>query len=87
MVYDIPPLTSLNDSFASKVNDFVNRVSSASFPGAYLVDSFPVLDYAPVWAAKWKREALKDYRLFSALFEDRYRVIKQRVVGLSDKQV
>ncbi|KAF5346112.1 hypothetical protein D9758_009956 [Tetrapyrgos nigripes] len=79
MVYDIPPLRSLNDSFVTQANDFVKRVSSASFPGAYLVDSFPVLDYAPVWVAKWKREALKDFKHFSALFEEKFWAIKQRV--------
>jgi len=82
IVYDLPPLKTFDEPFAIKTNDFVNRVSSASYPGAYLVDLFPLLDYVPAWAARWKRDAQKDFKFYSALFENKFKAIKERMVRL-----
>ncbi|THV00614.1 cytochrome P450, partial [Dendrothele bispora CBS 962.96] len=85
IVYDLPPSKSLNDPFATKVNQFVNRVSSASYPGN-LVDLFPVLDYIPTWASKWKRKAEKDFAFYSALFGEKFEAIKGRVMNQEENR-
>ncbi|KAF5346111.1 hypothetical protein D9758_009957 [Tetrapyrgos nigripes] len=81
MIYDLPPVKSLSDPFVSKNREFARRLSEAFYPGAHLVELFPILDYLPAWLAKWKRDAIMDFRFFSALFQKMFRVNKEQVVS------
>ncbi|KAF5346118.1 hypothetical protein D9758_009950 [Tetrapyrgos nigripes] len=81
MIYDLPPIKSLSDPFLNKIDDFNRRLSEVFYPGAHLVELFPILDYLPAWLAKWKRDAIKDFRFFSALFQKMFRVNKEQVVS------
>ncbi|KAF5346116.1 hypothetical protein D9758_009952 [Tetrapyrgos nigripes] len=81
MIYDLPPIKSLSDPFLNKIGDFNRRLSEVFYPGAHLVELLPILDYLPAWLAKWKRDAIKDFRFFSALFQKMFRVNKEQVVS------
>ncbi|KAJ4499312.1 cytochrome P450 [Lentinula lateritia] len=49
-----------------------HRFTSSVYPGSYLVDAFPILDYLPKFLAKWKREAVRDRRLMGEAFQSYY---------------
>jgi len=82
LVYDLPPLTSLNDPIITFLLGLTERLSAALYPGAYAVEFLPILDRLPAWLAKWKREAIKDYQKYTTTFENLFSKVKNTAVSL-----
>lgn len=51
------------------LSNIAHRFTSAMYPGAHLVELIPILDYLPAAIAKWKRDAQRDYKRISNIFE------------------
>ena len=47
MLYDYPTLETENDKTLTEIHAFINRMSTASVPGAYFVDLFPWMMHIP----------------------------------------
>lgn len=47
MLYDYPTLETENDKTLSEIHAFIDRLSIAAVPGAYLVDVFPWMMHIP----------------------------------------
>ncbi|KAF9067426.1 cytochrome P450 [Rhodocollybia butyracea] len=58
-----------DDPILQKLSHMAHRFATALYPGAYLVEILPILDYLPSFMAKWKRDAQEDYKKFTAIFE------------------
>ncbi|KAJ4491086.1 cytochrome P450 [Lentinula lateritia] len=76
------------------LSNIAHRFTSAVYPGAHLVELIPILDYLPVAIAKWKRDAQRDYKrisnIFERYFDDAVKSDPQRAslcVKLADDQV
>ncbi|KAI0087383.1 cytochrome P450 [Irpex rosettiformis] len=67
-VYGWPPLET-ESHMVQYIQDFVNVVSKTTVPGAYLVDTLPIMKYIPASIARWKREGLKWCDEQTRLFE------------------
>ncbi|KAI0279216.1 cytochrome P450 [Russula aff. rugulosa BPL654] len=65
VVYDKPTIKSEQDLNVKLINDFVQRLTRAAYPGAHLVEFFPWMLFA-----KWKRDAENWYKQDSAMFEE-----------------
>ena len=57
----------------------VHTVERVASPGAYLVDTFPVLMYLPEWLAPFKREARKLHNNEIGLFRDLLYGVKEKM--------
>ncbi|PPQ95920.1 hypothetical protein CVT26_016143 [Gymnopilus dilepis] len=68
-VYGWPSITDKDDHIVEQVRGVAHRITEAVAPGAFLVDIFPILKHAPLWAAKWKRDGLDWFRRQSEIFE------------------
>ncbi|KAJ7302126.1 cytochrome P450 [Mycena albidolilacea] len=79
MVYDTPALLSEEDPNITRINDFAERLVSAAYPGAYLVEYFTWMRYLPSWMAKWKRDVLQQYRIDDAMFQGLFNEVSNRV--------
>ncbi|KAJ6585681.1 cytochrome P450 [Mycena capillaripes] len=79
MVYDTPAVLSEEDSKITRINDFVERLVRAAYPGAYLVEYFTWMRYLPAWSAKWKRDALEQHRLDDAMFQGLFNEVSDRI--------
>ncbi|KAJ4474825.1 cytochrome P450 [Lentinula aciculospora] len=71
-----------------------HRFTSSLYPGAYLVEVLPILDYIPAAMARWKRNAQKDYgrisETFHKFYNDAVRNDQQRTslcASLADSQL
>lgn len=80
IVYDHPPIKSEDEPYVVRINDFVERIVRAAYPGAHFVELFTWMRYLPEWMAKWKREAMKWFRHDSAFFIGLYDDVAKRVV-------
>ncbi|KAJ4490825.1 cytochrome P450 [Lentinula aciculospora] len=49
-----------------------HRFTSSGYPGSYLVDVFPILDYFPAFMAKWKSDAIRDRIRVGSFFQRYY---------------
>ncbi|THV05811.1 cytochrome P450 [Dendrothele bispora CBS 962.96] len=78
-VYDLPPLN-LNDPIIGFMNDLIDYLARLAVPGNYLVDMFPFLEHFPQWMTKWRRDAEKNYKIFTSKFEDMFLRIKNETV-------
>ncbi|THU89093.1 cytochrome P450 [Dendrothele bispora CBS 962.96] len=79
MVYDLPPLN-FDDPTVGLMKDFADCIGRAAVPGKYLVDILPFLEHFPGWMLKWKRDAEKNYQIFTSKFEDMFSRIKDETV-------
>ncbi|KAF8492384.1 cytochrome P450, partial [Russula emetica] len=70
VVYDQPTIKSEQDRNVKLINDSLQRLAQAAFPGAHLVEFFPWMLYIPSRFAKWKRDAENWYKQDSAMFEN-----------------
>lgn len=59
-----------NESYARDILKVVHHVERVASPGAYLVDTFPILLYLPAWLAPFKREAARLHEFEIALFRN-----------------
>ncbi|KAL4791913.1 cytochrome P450 [Aspergillus venezuelensis] len=57
--------------------EFMQYSASLNVPGAYLVESFPVLKYLPDWIAPWKAEIKRRGRLEAEANMNLVRVVEQ----------
>ncbi|KAI9443308.1 cytochrome P450 [Lactarius indigo] len=69
VVYDQPTIKPGQDHDVKLINDFVQRLTRAAYPGAHLVEFFPWMRYIPSRFATWKRNAEAWYRQDSVMFE------------------
>jgi hypothetical protein len=81
LIYDTPVLEHVNDPSAVPLNNFVDQLAHAAYPGAYLVEFFTWMRYLPLWMAKWKYEAVTGYKKYSTIFSKLYDDVCQRVVS------
>lgn len=59
-----------DEPYVQKVLKVVHTVERVASPGAYLVDTFPILMYLPEWLAPFKREAAQLHDFEITLFRD-----------------
>ena len=72
--------TSYSDPEVVAVNRCLKRFGQAILPGAYLVDTYPILQYVPGYLTqlrKWHQEEL-------ALFEGQLDTVRKQMVATSD---
>ncbi|OCH87844.1 cytochrome P450 [Obba rivulosa] len=81
IVYDWPVLKDVKDPLVTDVNDFVERLLKAAFPGAHLVEVFPWMKHLPSSIAKWKRDAEEWFKRDSAMFEGLFNTVKERALN------
>jgi len=62
ILYDYPTLEGNHDKAITEIHAFINRVSAAGAPGAYLVDWFPWIMYIPE-RYEFVLSTLNEYRL------------------------
>ena len=74
-----------NDPYI-EVSEAVNSISTAVVPGAFLVDSIPVLKYVPEWmpGAGFKKKAKEWKVVIRKMLEIPFAAAKSRVVSLAD---
>ncbi|THV05812.1 cytochrome P450 [Dendrothele bispora CBS 962.96] len=78
-IYGLPPLD-LHDPTIGFMNDFVDCIGRLSVPGNLLVNMLPFLEHFPRWTGKWKRDAEKNYKIFTSKFENMFLRIKDETV-------
>ena len=83
LLYDTPVLEHVDDPSVAQLNNFVDRIAHAAYPGAYFVEFFTWMKYLPSWTAKWKREAQAWYEKDSTMFLRLYDDVCKRVVSSS----
>lgn len=72
-----------NDPYIKMARAGVQAFDNAAVPGAYLVDSFPILKYVPAWfpGASFKRKANAWRKISQDMIKLTYAAAKQRLVG------
>ncbi|KAI0657327.1 cytochrome P450 [Cubamyces menziesii] len=75
MTYGKTTPTSYSDPDVTRINEVMERVANASRPGAYIVDSYPILKYIPVFTWELKRFHKDEL----ALFRSQVQAVKNRV--------
>ncbi|EMD35209.1 hypothetical protein CERSUDRAFT_116679 [Gelatoporia subvermispora B] len=80
IIYGTPAIDNIEDPAIKRVNEFVERIVKAAYPGAHLVEFFTWMRYLPSSIAKWKREAEEWFRRDSVMFEGLYNDVKKRVI-------
>ncbi|KAJ7205516.1 cytochrome P450 [Mycena pura] len=72
---------SANDSYVTLAKKTVDKMVSAMAPGAFLVDSIPLLKYVPEWfpGAGFQRQAREGRRLAHEMKEKPFVVAKQQI--------
>ncbi|KAI0255208.1 cytochrome P450 [Lactifluus subvellereus] len=86
IVYDHLTITSEQDHTVDLINDFADRLTSAAYPGAHLVEFFHWMRYIPSRLAKWKRDAENWYKQDSAMLEGLFETVKINVAAGDDRQ-
>ena len=81
MLYDLPTISSADNSFVININRFVKQLSDYGMPGNYLVEFFPWMLYIPSSLAKWKREAKQGFEFYSEFFMNMFRDVENRVAS------
>ena len=88
MVYSHPPIKGEGDGGEAvvRINNFVERIVKAAYPGAHFVEFFPWMKFIPEWfpGAGWKRSALGWYKRDSEFFLRLYQDVVKRVVRPSE---
>jgi hypothetical protein len=69
------------------LNEFVDRLAIALYPGAYFVEFITWMKYLPSWMATWKHDALEWYKKDSAVLLRLYDNVFQRLVSSCFGQV
>ncbi|KAH9073438.1 cytochrome P450 [Lactarius deliciosus] len=64
-----PTLENEEDETVKEIYAFIERISMAAAPGAYLVDLFPWMLHIPERFARWKYEGIRDFARYNTLFE------------------
>ncbi|KAF9269239.1 cytochrome P450 [Marasmius fiardii PR-910] len=71
------------DPLVALAEEGVLAITLAARPGAYLVESFPLLKYVPEWfpGARWKRQVQTWYRITKAMINEPFEVAKDRIAS------
>ncbi|KAI9465400.1 cytochrome P450 [Lactarius psammicola] len=85
VVYDQPTIKPGQDHNVRLINDFVQRLTRAAYPGAHLVEFFPWMRYIPSRFATWKRNAEAWYKQDSAMFEGLFNSVHVNSVKGDDR--
>ncbi|KAH9047710.1 cytochrome P450 [Lactarius hengduanensis] len=85
IVYDQPTIKPGQDYDVGPINDFVQRLTLAAYPGAHFVEFFPWMQYIPSRFAAWKRNAEHWYRQDSAMFEGLFNSVHVNSVNGDDR--
>jgi hypothetical protein len=83
LVYGLPPLTLLDDPINVFLLGLAKRLDEAMYPGDFAAEFIPILDWLPAWMAKWKRDAIRDYKSWTYRFEKMFSNVKSAFVGQS----
>jgi hypothetical protein len=86
MVYDSLPIKDHDDPLIVRVNDLVQRLVKAAYPGEHLVEFFPWMQNLPNWIARWKPWAEEWHRKDSEMFLKYYTDVRDRVVRIITKE-
>ncbi|KAF5374375.1 hypothetical protein D9758_004547 [Tetrapyrgos nigripes] len=81
MIYDKPPLQSLDDPSVVFMNSFVDRIAKVAIPGNYIVDILPILEKLPLCLSQWKQEAQREFKRFTSRFEEMFLEVKKKVAS------
>ncbi|KAH6904896.1 cytochrome P450 [Coprinopsis sp. MPI-PUGE-AT-0042] len=81
MVYDTLPIKNHEEPLITRVNDLVQRLVKAAYPGEHMVEFFPWLNKLPNILTPWKDYAAYWHRKDSELFMDYYKGVKDRVLA------
>ncbi|KAH9975165.1 cytochrome P450 [Russula compacta] len=68
ILYNYPTIEKEHDNTLAEIHAFVSRVTTASAPGAHLVEFFPWMTHIPERFARWKREGMELFKQHTALF-------------------
>ncbi|KAH7928996.1 cytochrome P450 [Leucogyrophana mollusca] len=80
VTYNLPPLESEVDPSIAHIRAHMDRLAYALYPGNFLVEFFPWMDYFPAWMAKWKRDAQNWFRRDSETFVNLYNDTQERMI-------
>lgn len=83
MLYDAPPILDHKAEVIVRVNDQVERIVKAAYPGEHIVEFLPFLNKLPDFLAPWKPWAAEWHRKDSVLFEGLYKTTADRVVSIN----
>ena len=81
ILYDLPTVSSADDSTVTTINKFVEQMVDYANPGNYLVEFFPWMLYIPSSLAKWKREAKERFRYYSEFFLKMFCDVENRIAS------
>ncbi|KAK7451717.1 hypothetical protein VKT23_012396 [Stygiomarasmius scandens] len=81
MIYDHPPIQSLEDPSVIFMNEVVEKMGNAALPGAHLVEIFPCLRHLPRFLSKWRRDAEKTYVKFNSKYEEMFLKVKNEFLN------
>ncbi|KAF9017401.1 cytochrome P450 [Hymenopellis radicata] len=76
------PQTTPKRPSIARVNNFVERLARAAFPGEHFVEFFPWMRYLP---NSWKRDAENYHAVDSVLFQSLYDDVEKRVEAGDDR--
>jgi hypothetical protein len=80
MVYDALPIKDHEDPLINRINDLVQRLIKAAYPGEHVVEFFPWMQNLPRFLTPWKPWAEEWHRKDSEMFLKYYREVRDRVV-------
>lgn len=78
LAYDIT-VDSSSDAYIKRALEVVHTVERVASPGAYLVDTFPILMYLPKWLAPFKREGEMLHQREITLFRELLFSVRDRM--------
>ncbi|KAH9990618.1 cytochrome P450 [Russula vinacea] len=81
ILYDYPTLEDEQDKNLLGIYAFVDRMSAAVVPGAYLVELFHWMVHIPARFAKWKREGMERFEQHSAMFNGLLDTVSNDIVS------
>jgi len=87
MIYDHPPIQSLEDPSVTFMNEVVEKMGNAALPGAHLVEIFPCLRHLPRFLSKWRRDAEKTFVKFNSKYEEMFLKVKNEFVSTFDHSI
>ncbi|KAN0139662.1 Cytochrome P450 monooxygenase [Lactarius tabidus] len=85
MLYDYPTLETENDKTLSEIHAFIDRLSIAAVPGAYLVELFPWMMHIPERFARWKAEGRRDFERSDIMFQTLLNRVRSDVMKDSER--
>jgi hypothetical protein len=71
-----------DDPYISIAEEVSNGVAEAGIPGAFLVDSFPILKYVPSWfpGAGFQKKAARWREAINTMAEKPFRHVQEQLV-------